>query len=583
MIAIVRMILAAADPAARRRLWRGLAWTVAEGVFAVLPLVVLAAVFARIVHAPATPGEVAAVAGTLVALLAAQVFCAARGGRAVHGAAYAMTASLRHAVIDHLGRLPLGLVLSERVGALADAATDKIQLLEQMLSSLLGHLAAVAVTPVILLVLLALVDPLTAVVLAAGLPVAVAAALGVERLFLRRTALRMDLAAEAAAALVEYVHTLKTMRLMGAAGQRRDAVISLFRRLRDQSIGLEMLAGTAIGLFAAGVETAFVAALALGAVRLGDGTLDLAAFAAVAILGARWYEGVTRAAVLRMQMLYMARGGERVRDILTTPALAEGTLPLPPEARAAPEVEIRDLVFTHPRAATPRPTLSGLTLTLAPGSFTALVGPSGAGKTTLAHLIARFHDVDAGSIAVAGRDVRALPAEDLLSMVSLVFQDVYLFNTTIGENIRIARPDADEAAVLAAAEAAAVHEFVRTLPEGYDTVVGEGGHGLSGGERQRIAIARALLADAPILLLDEATAALDPVNAAAVQRGLDRLTCRRTLLVVAHRLASVAAADRIVVLDHGRIVESGRHDDLLARPGPYRTLWQAEVAAGAGV
>lgn len=582
MSAIFRMIFSTADPVARRQLLEGLAWILAEGLFTVLPLAVLTLSVIRITDTPAAPWEVAGVAGVLGFLLAAQVFCAAKGGRAVHAAAYAMTASLRQAVIDHLGRLPLGLVLSERVGALTEAATDKIQLLEQMLSSLLGHLAAVVVSPIIVLGLVAIIDPWTALVLSLGLPVAVLAALGVERLFLQRTRRRMHLAAEAAAALVEYLQTIKTMRLMGAASRRRAAVINLFQRLRDQSIRLEMLAGTSIGLFAAGLEIAFIAALALGAVRLGAGTLDVAAFAVVAILGARWYEGVTRAAVLRMQMLYMARGGERVREILSTPVLPEGAAQVAPDLRANPVVEVTDVSFTYPYASDAQPTVSGLTVTLPPGSLTALVGPSGAGKSTLAHLIARFHDVSAGTIRLAGCDIRTLRAEDLLSMVSLVFQDVYLFNTTIRDNIRIARPEADDDAIVAAATAAAVHEFVCTLPDGYDTTVGEGGYGLSGGERQRIAIARAVLADAPVLLLDEATAALDPINAAAVQRGLDRLTQGRTVLVVAHRLASVMTADLIVVLDHGRIVASGRHEELLIRCDPYRALWEAETVAGYG-
>ncbi|WP_243716090.1 ABC transporter ATP-binding protein [Actinomadura darangshiensis] len=220
-----------------------------------------------------------------------------------------------------------------------------------------------------------------------------------------------------------------------------------------------------------------------------------------------------------------------------------------------------------------------VSLTVPEGQRLAVVGPSGAGKTTLLQLLARFHDVDAGAVRVGGADVRAISTEVLMSRFAIVFQDVYLFDGTIEENVRLGRPGAAEADVRAAATAARLDEVVRRLPGGWDADVGEGGARLSGGERQRVSIARALLKDAPIVLLDEVTSALDPVNEAAVHDGIEHLMAGRTVVMVAHRLGTVRRADRIVFLDGGRIAEQGGHDDLLRRGGRYADYWNLSLGS----
>ena len=238
------------------------------------------------------------------------------------------------------------------------------------------------------------------------------------------------------------------------------------------------------------------------------------------------------------------------------------------------DIEFQNVTFSYGQGEKTRKVLDQVNLSVPEGSTCAIVGPSGSGKTTIANLMMRFWDVDTGRILVGGRDVRELTCDSLLRNFSAVFQSVYLFNDTIENNIRFGKPGATEEEVRNAAHRARVDEFAEMLPDGYNTMVGEGGAALSGGQKQRISIARALLKDAPIVILDEATASIDPENESLIQAALTELTYGKTVVVIAHRLATIEHADQILVVDRGRIAQRGTHQQLLEHEGIYRRLWK---------
>ena len=238
-------------------------------------------------------------------------------------------------------------------------------------------------------------------------------------------------------------------------------------------------------------------------------------------------------------------------------------------------IELRNVSFSYGN----KKIIDRVSLTIPEKTTTALVGPSGSGKTTLCNLIARFWDVDQGSISLDGHDVREYSYDSLIRNFSFVFQSVYLFEDTIANNIRFGKPEASQEEVMEAAKKAACHDFILSLPDGYDTTIGEGGASLSGGERQRISIARAIIKDAPIIILDEATANVDPENEEALMQAIQALTCDKTIIMIAHRLKTVEHADQILVLDQGRIVEQGKHQDLLAKQGIYSKFIQERKTA----
>ncbi|KQP23683.1 ABC transporter [Methylobacterium sp. Leaf102] len=388
----------------------------------------------------------------------------------------------------------------------------------------------------------------------------------------RRSRAAQDRLADASAYASEAVSAIRTMQAFGmgrsAAARFAEASENAYGAARSSIHARALLTGVAIFLISASV----VGVMWYGAQGVLAGTMtagQLSQFVLYAVFGA---SALGQLSEVYGELAQAAGAAERLGEILAAKPAIEApadpvALPTPPRGEVAFEA-VRFLYPTRPE----HPSLDGISFTIAPGERVALVGPSGAGKTTVLQLLLRFYDPQSGTIRVDGIDITRTDPDALRERLSLVPQDPTVFSGSVLENIRYGRPDATEAQVQRAAELAHADGFIRALPQGYATTVGERGVTLSGGQRQRVAIARAILKDAPILLLDEATSALDAESERAVQTALDTLMRGRTTLVIAHRLATIRAADRILVLDGGRIVESGTHETLLARGALYAQL-----------
>jgi ATP-binding cassette subfamily B protein len=482
-----------------------------------------------------------------------------------------MLRGMYHRLGEHLARLPLGWYNAGRIGEVSVLAGRGLLQAMGVAAHLLAPFISALVTPLTIVAVMTAFNWRMGLAALLAAPVVAAVQAWTARATAAADTERHERDQEATGRVIEFLQAQPVLRAGGRTGERfqlLDDSLQDVQRASRRTV-LAALPG-AVGLTLT-VQAIFTGLLVLGTYLALGGNIGAAETLAILVLAARCADPLLSLADIGGKLRGARAELARLETVLRTEPLREPREPIQPAHHG---LEFDAVTFRHGE----RTVFDEVSLTVPEGQRLAVVGPSGAGKSTLLQLLARFYDIDAGAVRVGGVDVRAISTEALMARIAIVFQDVYLFDGTIEENVRLGRPDADEAEVRAAAAAAQLDEVIERLPGGWATNVGEGGALLSGGERQRVSIARALLKNAPIVLLDEVTSALDPVNEAAVHEGIERLMAGRTVVMVAHRMRTVQRADRVIFLNGGRIAEEGSHDELLRRGGRYADFWNISMA-----
>ena len=492
-----------------------------------------------------------------------------------HISAYTILEGIRLKIADRLMKAPLGEVMGRRIGYLKNIIMDKVEDLEPPLAHMIPELTSNLLLPVAIFIWMLVID------WRMGLAVLIAPVLAmIPMFFLMRNynsqyAAYMEANNHVNSIIIEYVEGIEVVKAFNQSTSSYEKFVNAVQSFKEFTLAWFKSTWKSMNLMMAIMPTTLLGVLPVGLLLVQNGSISPAELAMGIILSLSIVGPLMKATTFINEAKSMEYAVEAANELLNLPVLPDsGKIVSIPHN----DIALKHVTFSYD-GSEQNEVLHDVNLELPEGSFTALVGPSGGGKSTIARLIARFWDVTGGNITIGGKNIKELSIRQLSELVSFVTQDNFLFNCSLKENIRLGNPNATDEEVYAAAKAACCDEFIVRLDKGYDTPAGDAGKRLSGGEKQRIAIARAILKNAPIVILDEATAFTDPQNEDKIQKSIMALSKGKTLLVIAHRLSTIQNADQIVVLKKGRIVDCGKQKELLKRCPLYADTWKAHIGA----
>ena len=492
-----------------------------------------------------------------------------------HISAYTILEGIRLKIADRLMKAPLGEVMGRRIGYLKNIIMDKVEDLEPPLAHMIPELTSNLLLPVAIFIWMLVID------WRMGLAVLISPVLAMIPMFFLMRNYNSQYAAYMEAnnhvnnIIIEYVEGIEVVKAFNQSTSSYEKFVNAVQSFKEFTLAWFKSTWKSMNLMMAIMPTTLLGVLPVGLLLVQNGSISPAELAMGIILSLSIVGPLMKATTFINEAKSMEYAVEAANELLNLPVLPDsGKIVSIPHN----DIALKHVTFSYD-GSEQNEVLHDVNLELPEGSFTALVGPSGGGKSTIARLIARFWDVTGGNITIGGKNIKELSIRQLSELVSFVTQDNFLFNCSLKENIRLGNPNATDEEVYAAAKAACCDEFIVRLDKGYDTSAGDAGKRLSGGEKQRIAIARAILKNAPIVILDEATAFTDPQNEDKIQKSIMALSKGKTLLVIAHRLSTIQNADQIVVLKKGRIVDCGKQEELLKRCPLYADMWKAHIGA----
>ncbi|WDV46497.1 ABC transporter ATP-binding protein [Clostridiaceae bacterium M8S5] len=504
--------------------------------------------------------------GMLVAILLVY-WCESKSYRSIYRSAYETSAEGRGMLAEHIRRLPLGYLMSKDVSELGNMMMSDFHQIEDAATNFLPQVVSGVMIPSLAFIGLLFVDWRLSVAMFAGFPFSILIILAVRGLEGKFGKTHSKARLAQANCLQEYLFGIKVIKAYNLGGKNFKTLQQAFSRFMKESIKLEGGLGPFFLVAIAFLQTGLSLITICGVYLLLDGELTVPVFALFLLAGTHIFDPLVVSIMRLPGFKYNAMAGNRIVNLLNQPIM-QGQK----ESPTKHNIKFKNVKFAYDKNIV----LDDVSVEMKEGTLTAVVGPSGSGKSTLLKLIARFYDPQVGTVTFGEVNQQEINPESLMKKISMVFQDVYLFQDTIKNNIRYGRENASQDEIELAAKQACCHDFIMKLPKGYDTMVGEGGSTLSGGEKQRISIARAILKDSPVILLDEATSSLDPENELDMQKAINRLIEGRTVIMIAHRLKTVVNADNIIVMERGKILEQGKHIELLSNKKLYKRLWDLQ-------
>ncbi|MBQ8075154.1 MAG: ABC transporter ATP-binding protein [Oscillospiraceae bacterium] len=565
MVNIIRRFFAFCGEENRRKFRTSILLGVLQAIFEALKIPAIAGMARALLRGSVTTQDILLSLGIMLVSILGSGLIKARSTMLQTEAGYDTCAKKRVEIAEHMRYLPMGYFNENSLGQITSVTTNVMESLENVATRVVMLVCEGLLTTSLIIVMLLFFDWRIALVLLAGFAVFLVANSFLQKAAGSLAGRKIDADEKLVEKVLEYLQGMAEVKAYHLTGRKskelNDAIaancqintdmeMTLIPRMTAQSF-LAKLTGVCM----VGFSCAFYCA----------GTMDALTAVVMVISAFIVYASLETAGNYSALLRVVDVSVERAQEILDTPQMDISGENIRPQKR---DINAENVVFSYEK----RKVIDGISLQIPEKTTTAIVGPSGGGKTTLVNLLARFWDTDAGKVTLDGRNVKDYDMDSLMENFSFVFQNVYLFHDTIANNIRFGQPDAPMEKVMKAAKKACCHDFIMALPDGYDTVIGEGGASLSGGEKQRISIARAMMKDAPVIFLDEATANVDPENENELMRAIQALTAEKTVIMIAHRLKTVEHADQILVIDHGKVVQQGTHESLMKQEGIYKAF-----------